>query len=126
MKRIKVIVIWLIGISFMIIGLLKYINLDEPSKSVFDRANYPQWFFYVVATIEFAGGALLLMTAETSKRLGSILIGIIMMGAIGTHFILRDHYTYFILPGIVLLMAILVSLDYGKKEKRTSSGNPEE
>jgi hypothetical protein len=117
MKRIKVIIIWIVGISFIMLGLLKYSNLDDVSKAVFDRANYPRWFFYVVATIEFAGGALLLLTAETSKRLGSILIGIIMLGAMGTHYIIKDRYTYFIVPAIIFLLAIFVSLDYGRKEE---------
>jgi uncharacterized membrane protein YphA (DoxX/SURF4 family) len=117
MKRIRVILIWIIGISFIAIGLLKYTNLDQASKSVFNRANYPQWFFYVVATIEFTGGVLLLMTASTSKRFGSILIGIIMLGAIGTHYILKDHYTYFIVPSIIFIVSVLVSLDFERKEK---------
>jgi len=117
MKRIRVFLIWIIGFFFITIGILKYINLDEMSKPIFERAHYPRWFFYVVGTIEFVAGILLLMTAATSKRLGTILIGFIMTGAIITRFIINDHYTHFILPAIILLLSILMSIDFEKKEK---------
>ncbi len=117
MKYIRVILIWIIGIVFIIVGILKYVNMDVMSEEVFDRANYPKWFFYVVGTIEFFGGILLLMSAATSKRLGSILIGFVMLGAMGTHYILKDNYSHFIVPAIIFILAILMSLDFEKKEK---------
>jgi uncharacterized membrane protein len=107
MKRARAILVWAIGISFIILGVLKYANLDEMSRSVFDRANYPKWFFYAVGAIEFLGGLLLLMTANSSKRLGSILIGIVMLGAIATRYALREPYSHFIVPGSILLIAVL-------------------
>ena len=109
--------IWLIGLTFITTGILKYINLDEMSKAIFDRANYPKWFFYVVGTVEFVGGVLLLMTASTSKKLGSILIGVVMLGAMGTHYILQDSYSHFVVPGIIFLLAFLTLLDFEKKGK---------
>jgi uncharacterized membrane protein YphA (DoxX/SURF4 family) len=117
MKRLRIVLIWVIGISFIIIGFLKYINLDEMSKNVFDRANYPKWFFYAVGTIEFVGGILLLMTAATSRRLGSILIGFVMLGALGTHYVLKDNYSHFILPGVIFLLSVLMSLDFESKRR---------
>lgn len=111
------ILFWVIGISFIIIGFLKYVNLDHMSKAVFDRASYPKWFFYTVGTLEFAGGVLLLMTAATSKRIGTIVIGLVMLGAMGTHYILKDNYSHFIVPGVIFLLAVLMSLDFGPKEK---------
>ncbi len=117
MKLLRLILIWVVGISFIIIGILKYINLDELSKSVFDRANYPKWFFYVVGTIEFVGGILLLMTATTTRQLGSILIGFVMLGAMGTHYILKDHYTHFVVPAIIFLLSVFMSLDFERRRR---------
>lgn len=119
MNRVRVVLIWVIGLSFIVIGILKYVNLDYLSQSVFDRANYPKWFFYVVGTIETLGGILLLMTASASKRLGSILIGFVMVGAIGTHYILKDNYSHFIVPAVILFLAILTSLDFERKRRST-------
>jgi len=106
----------MVGISFIIIGLLKFISLDE-TEPIFEQAHYPKWFYYSVGTVEFIGGILLLMTAATSRRLGSILIGIIMLGAIVTRYLINDHYTHFILPAIIFLIAILMSFDFETKEK---------
>ena len=117
MKRVRLILIWLIGLTFITTGILKYINLDEMSKAIFDRANYPKWFFYVVGTVEFVGGVLLLMTASTSKKLGSILIGFVMLGDMGTHYILKDSYSHFVVPGIIFFLSVLSLLDFEKKEK---------
>jgi|GEM_PF-1001056 len=116
MKRLQTILMWVLGISFIAIGLLKYVDFEEEMKSVFDRANYPRWFFYIVATVEFIGGVLLLMTASTSKRLGSILIAFVMLGAMGTRYLLREHYSHLILPGIIFLLAVLMSLNFERKK----------
>jgi lipoprotein signal peptidase len=87
------------------------------SKAIFDRANYPKWFFYVVGSVELVGGVLLLMTASASKKLGSILISLVMLGAIGTHYILKDSYTHFVVPGIILLLAFFSLLDVERRGK---------
>ena len=117
MKRIQVILIWVLGISFIILGFLKYIDHDEMSRAIFTRAHYPRWFFYIVATVEFIAGIMVLMTATTSKRLGSVMIGLVMLGAIVTRYILNEHYTHFVIPGIIFVLAILMSLNLERKEK---------
>ncbi|HEV8514665.1 MAG TPA: DoxX family protein [Cyclobacteriaceae bacterium] len=117
MKRVRFVLFWLIGLTFITTGILKYIDLDEMSKAIFDRANYPKWFFYVVGSVELVGGVLLLMTASASKKLGSILISLVMLGAIGTHYILKDSYTHFVVPGIILLLAFFSLLDVERRGK---------
>ncbi|MGC4023214.1 MAG: DoxX family protein [Cyclobacteriaceae bacterium] len=107
MKHAKTILIWVIGISFIIIGILKYANLDEMSKGVIAQAHLPRWIIYIIGAIEFIGGILMLMTASTSKKLGTILIAFVMVGAIGTRLLLREPYSHFLLPGAILLIAIL-------------------
>ncbi len=115
-KQLQKFLIWAIGISFIAIGVMKYLNLDEMSASVFNRAHYPRWFFYIVGAVEFIAGFLLLMTASTSKRIGSLLIAFIMLGALGTRWLLNEHSQTLILPGVIFLTAILMSFKFRKKE----------
>lgn len=110
MKHTKTILIWVLGILFIIIGILKYANLDEMTRPTFEAAHFPKWFTYVVGTLEFVSGLLLLMTANAPKRLGSIIIGVVMLGAISTRLMLHEPYSHFILPGVILLMAILINI----------------
>jgi uncharacterized membrane protein YphA (DoxX/SURF4 family) len=106
----------MIGISFIAIGFLKYIDLDSMSREVFEQADYPKWLLYVVGTTEMVGGVLLVMTAGRSQRIGTILIGFVMLGAIGTRLMIKDNITHLVPPAIILVLAILISLDFeGKK-----------
>ena len=117
MKRIRVVLIWVVGIFFIVVGVLKYLNLDTMTKPVFERADFPKWFPYAVGGVEFIGGLLMLITATNSQRLGSALIGVIMVGAIGTRLMLHEHFSHFVVPGAVLLFAILTVLRPVGKEK---------
>jgi hypothetical protein len=110
MKRAWTILIWVVGISFIIIGALKYVNLDFVTKPVFEKANLPKWFFYAVGAVEFTAGFLILVAANSSKRIGSILIGLIMIGAIGTRYMLHEPLSHFLVPGAILLFAILLNV----------------
>ena len=115
MKNLERILIWLIGIMFIGISVLKYLDLDSMSREVFGKAHLPKWFFYVVATVEFAGGLLLLMTAGSTKRLGVLLIAFVMAGAIGTRWIIHDHANRFVIPVIIFVLAILMYFRLGKR-----------
>jgi uncharacterized membrane protein YphA (DoxX/SURF4 family) len=117
MKRLRIIVIWVIGISFIAIGFLKYINLDAMSRDVFEQADYPKWLLYVVGTTEMFAGVLLVMTAGRSQRLGTILIGFVMLGAIATRIMIKDSITHLVAPTIILALAILISLDFEPRKK---------
>jgi hypothetical protein len=115
MKTVKVILFWAIGLSFIAIGILKYLNIDPVSGQALTRAHFPRWVFYAVATGEFIGGVLLLMTASTSRTVGSLLIAFLMLGAIGTRFILGDPFKLLLLPGLIFLIAILMSVRLRRK-----------
>jgi uncharacterized membrane protein len=119
MKRAWTILIWIVGTSFIILGALKYVNLDFFTKPVFDKANLPKGFFYVVGAVEFTAGFLILMAASSSKRIGSILIGLVMIGAIGTRYMLHEPLSHFLVPGIILLFAILMNVRL--RENRSKS-----
>lgn len=117
MKNLQKILIWGIGIMFIGISILKYLDLDTMSREVFSRAHLPEWFFYVVATLEFAGGMLLLMTASTSKRLGILVIAFLMAGAFGTRWLLHEHGKTLVLPGVVFVIALLMYFSLGKEKQ---------
>lgn len=117
MKRFRVVLIWTVGIAFIIFGVLKETSVDEDSRSVFQRAHFPDWTYYFVGTVEFTAGILLLMTAATSKRLGSVIIGLIMLGALVTRYLIGDPFSRLIMPGIIFVLAVLISFDFGTQKK---------
>lgn len=117
MKRLRILLIWVIGFSFITIGFLKYFDLDAMSREVFEQADFPRWLRFGVGTLEMIGGVLLVMTAGRSQRIGTILIGFVMLGAIGTRVMLKDSFTHLIVPSVILLLAILISLDFESKKK---------
>ncbi len=126
MKKTRVVLIWIVGVSFIAVGALKYASLEPELQEEFERANYPTWFYYAIGAVEMIGGILLLMTAATSKRLGSTLIGLVMLGALVTRFMLDEPPTRFVLPGLILLISILISFDFGfKKQSDNVASNPD-
>jgi hypothetical protein len=117
MRRARTIVIWIFGISFIIIGGLKYVNLDELTMPVFERAELPKWFFHAVGAVEFVAGFLIVMTANSPRRIGSILIAIVMIGAIYTRHQLHESLGHFMVPGAILLLAILMIFNAGSERR---------
>ena len=102
---------------FIGISVLKYLDLDTMSRSVFSRAHLPKWFFYVIATVEFVGGILVLVAANTTKRLGILLIAFVMAGAIGTRWLLHEHSKTLVLPVLIFVMAIAMYYNLGKEKQ---------
>ena len=119
MNRTRIVLIWVLGISFIAVGALKYASLEPELQEEFELAHYPTWFYYAIGAVEMIGGILLLMTAATTKRLGSTLIGLVMLGALVTRFVLDEPPIRFVLPGLILLISILISFDFGFKGKAT-------
>ncbi|MGV2482042.1 UNVERIFIED_CONTAM: DoxX family protein, partial [Salmonella enterica subsp. enterica serovar Weltevreden] len=79
----KNIVAWIFGISFIATGILKLIDLDTMSGSLFKRANYPQWLWLFTGVLELTGGVLAVV--KPTRQFGFLLIVVVMCGAIGTH-----------------------------------------
>ena len=103
MNRAKTILIWIIGIMFLLTGISKLVYLDEMSVEMFKRANYPDLLYYAAAAFELFGGILLLI--PKSRQTGAILISVVMIGAISTHIYLHDHLAHIIVPVLILLFA---------------------
>lgn len=109
----------MIGFMFIGISILKYLDMDPMSESVFSRAHLPKWFFYVVATVEMLGGVLLLMAASTTKRLGILLIAFVMAGAFGTRLLLHEHIKRLVLPGLIFVLAIVMYFSLSNEKNKT-------
>ena len=106
MKRSKIIIFWIVGILFIASGLAKLLHVDPVSIEIFQRAKYPDWMYYAVAVTELTGGVLMLIVK--TRRLGALMICGIMFGAIYTHHHLKDELWHFIVPGLLLLLAMWV------------------
>ncbi len=67
----------------------------------FRHFGYPDWFRLLIGTVEVTGAALLLMPRTAS--LAALMLGCIMVGAVGTH--LASHEAPLVaLPLMVLLL----------------------
>ncbi|HVD98075.1 MAG TPA: DoxX family protein [Cytophagaceae bacterium] len=106
MKIAKTIFTWLVGILFILTGLMKLLKLDSMSIEIFARAHYPTMLFYLAGLFELAGGILLL--TKSYKRLGASLIAVIMLGAIFTHLYLKDAFGHLIVPVLLLIYAAII------------------
>lgn len=103
MKLLKTILLWIIGILFILTGLSKMFGLDEMSKEIFRRAHFPDVLFYLVAFLELLGGVFLIL--RKYRRQGAVIIAAVMIGALGTHIYLHDAIGHWVAP---FLLAILV------------------
>ena len=101
MKRAKSILLWIIGIMFIITGTLKLAHYDPMSEKLFGIAAYPTWLFYVVGLFELGGGALLLM--KKTRLYGAAMIIVVMIGALFTHMMLKDSFVHDIVPTLIIV-----------------------
>ena len=115
MKRIRLILFWIIGLLFIATGTLKLIHFDKMSIAIFDRARYPLWLFYAVAIFELTGGILLLI--GKTRQFGALMIGAVMLGAVWTHYYLNDDIEHMIAPTLIILI-IVSSIETFKKKKK--------
>jgi uncharacterized membrane protein YphA (DoxX/SURF4 family) len=104
MQRTKIILIWIIGILFILTGTAKLLHLDAMSIEIFERAKYPDWMFYLVGLTELTGGVLVLMVK--TRRTGGFLLCGVMFGVVYTHHHLKDAPWHFIVPILLLLSVV--------------------
>ncbi|MDB5255899.1 MAG: DoxX-like family [Chitinophagaceae bacterium] len=113
MKLAKTIVIYIIGILFILTGAAKLLHLDTVSIEIFQRAKYPDWLYYLVAVTEMVGGALVLPVK--TRRLGGLMLCGIMFGAVWTHHYLGDELWHYIAPALILLSVVWVVATINEK-----------
>jgi len=91
---------------FVLLGLTKLFGMAPWRESFFDW-GYPNGFRLLVGFVEAcAGGCLLLRRAATA---GAVVLGVTMLGAIGTH--LRSGETsYALVPAGLFALLVVVTL----------------
>ncbi|HSY62540.1 MAG TPA: DoxX family protein [Cytophaga sp.] len=112
MKIAKLILFWIIGLMFIATGFLKFIHHDSMSAIIFNRASYPSWLYYGVATFEFVGGILFII--RKTRQIGAVMIGSVMLGAIWTHYYLKDDMAHMVAPVLITLIAVGSIVKYKK------------
>lgn len=94
------------GVGFILSGLSKISGSEEMATN-FAGWGYPVWFMYLVGACELAGGICLFFSRTAILAASAMMI--IMIGAIGTHF-LNDQAALTVPAFVmgVLLIFILV------------------
>jgi putative oxidoreductase len=75
--------LWLASLC-LIVGTIKFTQADNWDRS-FNRWGYPTWFRPVVGVAEVAAGVLVL--APPVAAYGALTMGVLMVGALGTHIV---------------------------------------
>jgi uncharacterized membrane protein YphA (DoxX/SURF4 family) len=103
----------IVGCAFIAAALAK-LAAAPPMVAIFDQIGIGQWFRYVTAMVELAGGVLLLWPGRSIY--GAALLTCTMVGAIVTHlFIIGGNPG----PAAVLLLASLVLLWLNRNQFRS-------
>ena len=106
----------ILGVLFLLSGAAKLVGA-EMTAQMFAAFGYPMWFMYVVGAFEALGGILLFSGGR--RFIGSLILAVIMVGAVGTH-IVHAEYAMAILPAI--LFAVLMWI--GSKTRPVAVGRP--
>jgi putative oxidoreductase len=94
----------IVGAAFIAAGAAK-VAAAPPMVAIFDQIGIGQWFRYVTAAVEIAGGGLLLWPGRAAY--GALLLVCTMVGALVTHLVFIGGNPA---PAAVLLVASLLLL----------------
>jgi|GEM_PF-492180 len=96
----------LLGCIFLGTGISKIIALDFVVET-FQGWGYPGWFLYVVGVTEILAAVLVLI--PSTRTLGAAIIGVDMLGAMGTHIMAREWLMLPLPLALFVLATLLVS-----------------
>lgn len=85
------------GVAFIIAGVMQVAGADLPS-AYFASWGYQPWVMVVVGALEVLGAVLLL--APPTRIVGGILLGVVMLGAVGTH-LMNFQYDALVAPVVL-------------------------
>lgn len=92
----------ILALVFLASGFTKLAGMEMHVQG-FDRWGYPIWFMYVTGLLEVLGAGLLIVPAV--RFFGGLLLGCVMVGAIGTH-LMHGEIT---MAGAPTLLGILLA-----------------
>ncbi|HLT95016.1 MAG TPA: DoxX family protein [Membranihabitans sp.] len=96
------VIVGIVSVIYLFTGLRKLFNFDEAAAE-FESWGYHPAFMYVIGVVEITGAILLLI--PKTRLPGIVGLGIVMLGAIGTH-IYAEEYYQILLPLVLLLLLI--------------------
>jgi uncharacterized membrane protein YphA (DoxX/SURF4 family) len=92
-----------VGLFFVVAGVKKFV--DPKMVDIFAEQGYEDWLRVVIGVAEVGGGLLLLV--PSGALYGAAGLGIIMVGAIGTHF-RGGKPTEAIIPVVLLILLSII------------------
>ena len=104
------ILIWIASIVVALgIGLAGVAKFASPARwqQLFLEWGYPGWFLLVVGTLEIAGGVSILIPRVAVY--GALVLGTIMLGAIGTLLIHPTAHFPIMLPAIYVILLVAIA-----------------
>lgn len=102
------------GVLFVLFGLVKFVS---PGMQEAAFEPYPGFLMPLIGILEIAGGAALL--ANQMVRWAALGLGVIMVGAIVTHFIIGIS-PQVVLPIVLLVLSGLICTKSGASENVTN------
>ena len=101
-KTLFYVILGVVSVIYLFTGLRKLFNFEEATLA-FESWGYHPAFMYVIGLVEIIGAVLLLI--PMTRLPGIVSLGIVMLGAIGTH-IYAEEYNQILLPLVLLLLLI--------------------
>jgi hypothetical protein len=95
--------LWLASLC-LIVGTIKFTQADNWDRS-FNRWGYATWFRPIVGVAELAAGVLVL--APPVAAYGALTMGVVMVGALGTH-IVHGELNRIVPPLLPLVLSAIV------------------
>jgi len=99
--------VWLLQatacLAFLAAGGAKLVGV-EAMVALFDQIGFGQWFRYLTGSLEVVGAVLII--APTTAALGSVLLGLVMVGAILTHLFLIGGSPMFAIALLALVVLV--------------------
>lgn len=109
-RRALIILVWaasvVVALGIGLAGIAKFVGPGH-WQELFRSWGYPQWFSLVVGALEIAGGIALLI--PRLALYGALVLGAVMLGAMGTLLIHPTAHFGITMPTIYLILIIAIA-----------------
>lgn len=110
MSVLSIILQVILGLGFLMFGFMKFGS--KQMVEGFKHYGYPEWFRVFTGLVELVSAALVIagIWNETLAAWGGLFIVATMIGAIFTHFKMKDSVKNMMMPIILLILGLVVLL----------------
>lgn len=97
----------ILAAAFLLFGFMKF---GKQMGEEFERYGYSAWFRIVTGLVELVAAALLIagFWNKTSLAWGALLISLTMLGAVITHLKVKDSFSKYASPLVLLILGLLL------------------